>query len=241
MPEDREQLLERYLDGDLSGREQRALEKELRASTALREHVALQRRIDSALRDLFAEGRPQPAVAGRIKGEELTWRRLGLYAAALVLVAVVGLWVRSAIHQRTAFNPLNSPERIYQRLVQRGFEPEFICEPGPEFVAAVEDRFGAGLDIAQAPGVNVIGWAYDTSRPTAAYTGQMLSDDMLILMAYVEQEPVIVLMDRAAADTRPRLAPGSDLRQFRRQMDGFVLYEVTPHRRPRLLDEFEAP
>lgn len=239
MPEDREQLLERYLDGALNGSDKRALEKELRAAPELREQLALQRRIDAALREIFAEGRPEPAVAGRVDGG-LTWRRLGLYAAALVLVAAAGLWMRSAIHQRTSFNPLNSPERIYQRLVQRGFEPEFVCEPGPEFVAAVQDRFGAGLDIAEASGVEVIGWAYDTRQPAGAY-GQILSDDMLILMAYVEREPVIVLMDREGADTRPRLAPESDLRQFRRQIDGFVLYEVTPHRRPRLLDEFEPP
>lgn len=240
MPEDREQLLERYLDGELNAREQRALNRALREAPDLREQIALQRRIDAALRDVFAAGRPEPAVAGRIDRGQLTWRRLGLYAAALVLVALAGLWVRSAIHQRTSFNPLNSPERIYQRLVQGGFEPEFICEPGPEFIAAVEERFGEGLNIAEAPGVDVIGWAYRASQPAGAY-GQILSDDMLILMAYVEREPVIVLMDRTGADSRPRLAPDSDLHQFRRRMDGFVLYEVTPHPRPRLLREFEAP
>jgi hypothetical protein len=241
MPDDREQLLERYLDGELTGRDRRALEKTLGRSPDLREALALQRRIDTALRDVFARGAPEPATLGAIGPGGPSWRRLALYAAAVVVVSVAGLWVRLAIHQRNAFNPMNSPHRIYDRLVERGFEPEFVCEPGPEFIAAVEERFGAGLNIAEAPGVDVIGWAYDTSRPTGAYSGQILSEQMLILMAYVDREPVIVLMDERGADTRPRLDPASDLRLFRGQTAGFVLYEVTPHPRPRLLPGFEAP
>lgn len=239
MHDDREQLLERYLDGDLPPRERRALEKKARRSPELQRRLALQRRIDASLRDVFAAGAPEPAVAARIGSAGPSWRRMALYAAAVIIVALAGLWVRTAIQQRN-FNPIHSPERIYHRLVERGFEPEFVCEPGPEFVAAVEERFGAALDIAEAPGVDVIGWAYDTRGP-GAYSGQILSDNMLILMAHVESEPVIVLMDQRQADTRPRLAPGSDMRLFRKQMAGLVLYEVTPHARPRLLPGFEVP
>src|SRR5690606_16732542 len=141
MAEDREQLLERYLDGELDAPQRRDFEKELRRSPELRAAAALQRRIDTALREVLAEGTPEPAVAARLGPDGLSWRRLGLYAAAVVIVAVAGLWVRATIHQRQTFNPINSPHRIYDRLVQRGFEPEFICEPGPEFVAAVEERF----------------------------------------------------------------------------------------------------
>lgn len=242
MPDDREQQLERYLDGELTGQERRDLEKELRRSPELRAALALQRRIDGALRDVFAEGAPAPAVAGSIGAAGLSWRRLALYAAAVLIVAAVGVWVRTAIHQRQTFNPINSPHRIYTQLVERGFEPEFVCEPGPAFIAAVEERFGKGLNIAEAPGVDVIGWAYDTNRPTDAYSGQILSDELLILMAYVEGDPVIVLMDRREADTRPRLDTerAGELRQFRRQVNGFVLYEITPHPRARLLPGFEA-
>ena len=243
MAEDRDSLLERYLDGDLPEAEHRRVEADPRHRASL----ALQGKIDAELREIFATGVPErePISIGSARSSrgETSWLRLGLYAAAIIFLAGAGLWLRHSISQRNAFNPMRSPERIYDRLVRAGFEPEFVCEPGPEFVGAVEEQFGKGLAIGPEAGVRVIGWAYDSDRPAegAAYTGTILSEDMLILMAYVQEEPVIVLMDRAEADDRPRLAPNSDLHQFRRRLDGFVLYEVTPLRRPRLLRDFTAP
>ncbi|MFG0283871.1 MAG: anti-sigma factor family protein [Phycisphaerales bacterium JB039] len=243
MAEDRDSLLERYFDGDLPQQQRRQLE----ADPEARSRIALQRQIDAGLRDIFSAGVPDagsiPIESARRARGDLSWARLALYAAVIVILAGAGFWFRHSISQRNTFNPMRSPERIYDRLVRAGFEPEFVCEPGPEFVAAVADRFGEGLDIEPAAGVRVIGWAYDSDRPAAgsAYTGTILSEDMLILMAYVQEQPVIVLMDRLEADDRPRLAPGSDLHQFRRRLDDFVLYEVTPLGRARLLRDFTAP
>lgn len=240
MTEGRDSLLERYFDGALSEDERREFERTAQESPELRAQIELQGRIEGALREIFADGVPEADAIpiGRGSPGELSWRRLMVYAAAVLLLAGAGVWVRHTISQRNSFNPINSPERIYTRLVQTGFEPEFVCEPGPEFVAAVEDRFGEGLDIEPPAGVEVIGWAYADPQAAGAYTGQILSPDMLILMAYVEKDPVIVLMDRIGADTRPRLAPQSELRMFRKRLEDFVLYEVTPHGQPRLLREF---
>jgi len=62
------------------------------------------------------------------------------------------------------------------------------------------------------------------------------------LMATVDGEHSVVLVDRLISDKPLEVRPGSGLNLFRREMGTLVLYEITPLPGPRLLDlAYPAP
>lgn len=77
----------------------------------------------------------------------------------------------------------------------------------------------------------MLGWAYGNN-----YSGSPLGPSTLILLAKVDQEDVMVLMEREKFDRRLKLPKESGLNIFRREMNGVVMYEVTPLDAPRVLD-----
>ena len=63
----------------------------------------------------------------------------------------------------------------------------------------------------------------------------------ICLLSTVNDEPVVILIDRVEAGARPSLSQTSDLRLFEKRVGRLVLYEVTPWQEPSLLDLFYDP
>lgn len=221
-------LIERYFEGELDGPELEQFEHRLRQDEALREEVELQRRIDASLRRLFAapagiaDGRhpTDDAAAGPSRRTGVSWYGL----AAALLLGVLGVWgaLRWADLGRS---PL---EREYLRTVAAGFEPEVVCTTDEEFARWMQEKFGHPMVVADPPAdLELVGWSY--SDAISGYTG--------LLLARVGGEPVVVVLDFLKLDTAVRPEPDADgLRVFRRTIGGLVLYEVTPHESPAIVD-----
>lgn len=255
--------MDRYLDGLMSMDEASAFEAEAERDGALRDEIALQRRIDAGLRRAFeppvglgvargaragsgveagaAEGAAGAleGVAGRIQptgragGGRRSPWRAWAAAAALVLMGGGGAYWWFVIGSPA---PFRQPAEIYQVQVVRGYVPQWACETDEEFERAVRERFDEpALLPLSTPGVEIVGWAYGTP---------VLSNKTATLLTRVEGREVLVLIDRAERDVNLRragetigLAP---VRLFRRRLGGLVLYEVTPLDVARVIPAFVA-
>ncbi|MBC7835981.1 MAG: hypothetical protein H7Y88_12910 [Phycisphaerales bacterium] len=247
--------LELYLDGLLEGVALAAFEAELARNPALRRQVELQSSIDAQLAAGFrppsaaslpaasftAGSAPADAIApgtapmaGRISpAPSSVGRRLRYYAAAAaILLSLAGSWSVYVNLTAPKFGVV-TPQAVYQRLVSSGFNPEFVCTTDEAFVAALVDRFGQGGAVVMepTPSIELVGWAYANG-----YEGVTISPDTLVLMARVEGEPVIVLMDKASRDRTLKKPELESLDMFRRTVGGLVLYEVTSVGGPRIID-----
>jgi hypothetical protein len=150
-------------------------------------------------------------------------------AAAAFIALVAGALVWFNLPRRPAQTMIAAGD-LYEKLVARGFKPEFVCTSDAEFTRAVDTRFGQGLLLASSPDVQLVGWAYSDN-----YKGITLSRQALILMAKVRGEPVIVLMDQSRHD-RPQIAkPESGLHVHRAEVGSLVLYEVSTFDAPQLI------
>ena len=250
----REQI-DLLVDGELSGPEAASLRAVLAEDPELRREYEWLASIDHSIRRTFVPpamelllptvlrdpvehspgSGPVPTIAGRIAPERRPlWGAKGLAVAALVaLVAGVLFWGNAPRSSRTNFITAGD---LYHKLVGRGFEPEFVCTTDKEFNAAVGKRFGQGLLLASSPEIQLVGWAYSNN-----YKGITISDRTLILMAKVNEQPVIVLMDRAEADRPQTLDPASGLHMHRAEAGELVLYEVSTFDQPRLIDRAYVP
>lgn len=180
--------------------------------------------------------------------------RLVVLLAVLVVLGAIGTYLYlTRVGPKTV-----PPSQVYQKLIDHGFVPEFVCTTQPEFIKTVRERFGTGLGLRDEPaGLEILGWAYGD-----AYEGRVVGDSTLVLMARINTRPTLVLIDRVH-DDRTIEDPaalmgnwtGGDIRAvslpdtprtdgkltiFRRQAGALVLYEVTPFDRPGLLGLLEV-
>lgn len=118
--------------------------------------------------------------------------RLVVLLALLVALVAIGLYLFL-----TREGPKSvPPSQVYQKLIDHGFVPEFVCTTQPEFIKTVRERFGTGLGLREEPaGLEVLGWAYGD-----AYEGRIVGEKTLILMARVNTHPTLVLIDRLRED-----------------------------------------
>jgi hypothetical protein len=262
-PEDREHLLEMYLDGMLKGDQLVSFQRMLADDPSLRAEVDLQHRINASLKREFAYEPPahkitlpsndapalrldrtseaaslhagQPATKRHAPNRRLQW----LLAAAAMLALVVGVQRVFFPSGQPAFE---TPDRTHARLVNLGFQPEFVCTTDPEFQATVREQFGEALSLAPlAPGagadpIQLVGWAYGDN-----YTSRILGERTLVLMARVSGEPVIVLIDHLSNDRVLRLDDASRLSLNRARIGQLVVYEVSPLPEPALLPRLINP
>lgn len=258
--------LDLYLDDLLEGEDRARFEAEMERDAALREQVALQRRIDLSLRSQAAfdpatlrfdapanagassvasdgarrleplEPLPrtasiQPAQPRRLGGGRWTWYGV----AAALLLSAAGLYrYTTGVPEEIKFV---DPAALYARMQATGFTPEFVCKDDAEFAGAVSKRLGSGLLVSQAPGLNVLGWAYGQD-----YSGRIVGPDTLVLMTRLdEKHNVLVLMDKLSSDRHLCLPQSTGLHLFRREVGKLVLYEITPLSEPRVLDRVHPP
>ena len=249
-----EARLDEYLDGLLNPAERAEFETFLAIRPDLAAVVQLQQSVDRSLERLFTapaadlsasgsassgtdgvlatigpdappgvSARPGPAK----RRKSSNWWPISL-AASLAIAATVFFLSRSPGEDSEVI----SPSTLYSRLETTGFSPAFECTTEKAFADLVSNRLGAALFVpATTAGVLVLGWAYGDN-----YNGSPLGPNTLILLAKVDQNNVMVLMDREKFDRRLTLPARSNLQLFRREMNGVVMYEITPLSSPRILD-----
>jgi anti-sigma factor RsiW len=241
----RDDRLEAYLDGLLDDAERAEFEAALAGEPTLRAAAELQTRVDASLRRAFGVAPPSEQqvtmlLASKSAAEaepgSLPWARLGWIAGALAAAAAVAwallgnpLAERRGDGRQFVARPL--PD-VYREALANGFEPAYNCTEAERFADTFNRRQGAPLKLLKLPiGVRMLGLAYPGG----------LSRDTTAMLCRVDGQPVMLFVDRSAAD-QAFATDHSDksVRVFRAERDGLVFYEVTPHDKPRVLD-FVAP
>lgn len=234
--------LDLYLDSLLSPEECADFERSLQLDAALTNQLLLQRNVDARLRELFAyappvtlpatlpetfspsAAPPQP-VSYSFPAARRRFVGLAALAASLLLAFTYVYWPRTEVK-------FISPDEAYRRLAVTGWVPAFICENDEQFIAAVRKRFNDSVLIPAATlGVVLNGWGY-----AEGYEGSPLSANAMFLLTHADGERVLVLMDSTSSDTHPKLSAASKgLNLFRRDVDGIVLYEISPLPEPKVI------
>jgi hypothetical protein len=226
-------LIEGYLDGSLSADDRALFEARLERDPALRSELELQTRIDGSLGRLFEyRGHSAPAVPPESTSKSFkirVWVPIAA-AAAIVLIGVV-VWLARPAPQPQYKIPRPQPVAFglrnhYRAEVHNGFVPMAVCTTPEAFEAWVQQNYGTPLRPTETPeGVQFVGWNY--TNLISSYTG--------ILLARVDGQPVIVAMDKAELQTQPPTEGSGTEHIFSKEVDGLVLYEVTPFEEPRIL------
>lgn len=248
------ELLELYLDGQLSGDRAAQAEARIAQVPAMQSALAQQERIDSSLRQRFQppavnddflqalraggavpsepaeETLPQVTPRSRDANHQ---RRMQLLALAATL-ACVSVWgslgwdgVMEVFQPRQGYAQF-TVAKVYQRAVRRGFEPDWLCEDDQEFAKTFAERQGQALLLEPLPdGVRMAGLAYLNG----------LTPQATSMFAYVEDQPVLVVVDRTELITESLLEADKErgLAVFTRRLGGLTLVEVTPFDKPRVL------
>lgn len=235
-PDTHDARLSAYLDGALAPAEREAFERDMAADPALRDAVQAQRDIEDSIRRLFPVREaalpawPEPKTSAR------PLRRWVWYAAAAAVLLTAAVAINRYVAGANPDFKLIAPDTLYAVLQNKGWQPEVVCTTNAQFAALVEKRLGAALIASPAAGVSLIGWGYGES-----YNGSPLSPKTVMLLTDVDQKHVLVLMDRESNDRTISVRPERGLRLFRRTVDGFVLYEITPLDEPRVIPLIQRP
>ncbi len=150
-------------------------------------------------------------------------------AAVLVFATLAGLYITGVIDPAKLLGPsqrLVAPEVVYERKVNTGFTPDWVCETDAQFVKNTTDYLGEPLLIRSTDSVEVVGWSY--YEP-------VFSNNTVVLLAKVDGKEVIVAMDRKVHDRTIRLPKSSGLHEFHQVIGNAVLVEVSPFDTPRVL------
>lgn len=229
------ELIDRYVDGLLDGEQLAQFEAALATDAELRRQVELQDSIDDSLRRAFTPPAAAPApatsdVVATIRPVRRFNVRFFALAAMLAIVAG-GFFVAQRYFAKSEIKRL-SPTEVYTRLNTTGWPVEFVCQNEKEFATVMSRQVGAPLYIpAETPGVIVAGWSY-----TSGYSGSVLGPSTMFLITKVDQQPVLVLIDKAQFDRPLDLPQGSPLHLHRREVSGVVMYEVSPLDAPHVIN-----
>lgn len=245
--------LDAYLDGVLRPHEQEAFVQRLSREPSLGVEVERQGMIDDALKRLFMPPNiqgalerlttlidsAQVATAVAPSAKKQRWSpKARLAIAAAVALGTVSVWLNRDLLLPTrgvdpyAPQPWRSPAVAYQFEVDRGFSPDWVCETDRQFRAAFQRRFNQPLLLGELPdGVAAVGLAYRN----------VITSRTVVLLARVGETDVLVLVDRADADSGQSVALSSDLHLHRRLLGELVLYELSLLDKPHLLRHFFVP
>lgn len=232
-----QEKLDAYLDGQLRAEELRAFQSRLNDPGIERE-IKVQVQIDSSLHRLFQPTIPLLSdIEQRLDAEvpstgdgsvamdkHFFGRRRWLIAALAIAGAIVWVIVAFQIPRQNRSEPLfvSRPlTQIYRDAVAQGFEPYYECREPDRFAYIFEQRQGIPVHLDPMPaGSGMLGLSYSGG----------LSRDTTVMLCTVDERPVMVFVDRLAADqVSPEIvAAGEGLYVHRQQRDGLVMYEVTP-------------
>lgn len=232
-----DELFETFLDNLMSDEERSSFTAAMRADSGRQAEAELQGRIDDSLRRIFAITSPPreipitalPIGAKSVKcpaSQPVDRRRVAtaaLAASLLIAAALTYFWRNGGRDEPyVAARPLVD---IYQNAVASGFEPTYECHEPERFAETFARRQGEPLRLLAMPAnIRMLG---------LAYTGG-LSRNATAMLAYVDESPVILFVDRAENDVKQVAPSAGDLHVFRDERDGLVFYEVTPLTSPQV-------
>ncbi|MCC7290660.1 MAG: hypothetical protein IT449_01210 [Phycisphaerales bacterium] len=261
-----EQLIDLFLDGRLDAQQREQMRRRIEQDDALRAELLLQERLDGAVRRVFAPPAEHPSqwtggqagAAGRssatahavLAGEagatglgasfprRARWvlRPAALLAACLLLGLSVGVYyLGPRLFTRGGHAEARLPQsfaEVREELIAGGFEPDWRCEIGPKFAMYVYHRLGQTLLPASIPPrFEIMGWAYRNC----------LSPETMVLLTRIEDEPVLVFIDRKDSDQPQAIPAGSGLFIHKTELNELVLYELSENPQPRMLGLFFEP
>lgn len=188
------------------------------------------------------------SLAGSSPGSWRLFSRRGLSIAAILVLGALSIWnivdqlpgLFSSSEQkidRYAAKPWRNMATVYAEAVETGFAPDWVCETDRIFADTFQDQLGQKLLLGPTPaGVAAVGLSYTNT----------ITDLTICLLARVDEQPVIVFIDRAERDGDHRgadqlLPEGSGLKLFSRQIGTLVLHELTPLAEPKVLASFLEP
>ncbi|MFO0860904.1 MAG: hypothetical protein U0570_10135 [Phycisphaerales bacterium] len=234
-------MLDRYLDGAMSTVEAAAFEQQIARSPEMLAQVRLQREVDGSLRDSFSV----PATGGLMteseqrafapKKERRGWSRETKMFASLAALLIIAVSIQAYIW---VSSPGSAPERpslaqAYYQLVNHGFRPSEECTTPEKFAMWTNQRYQVPLALKEnRPEVQLVGWSY--SSAISNYTG--------LLLAKVDGKPVVVALDTIdrqnnwGVPCRRQPKDETGVNFFSAELDGLILYEITPFDRPRIID-----
>lgn len=234
----RDEQLEKYLDGLLTGSDLIEFEERLKGDADLRVIVAQDRAFLAQMRDVLVpkemtteEIAAVVANAGADIGTVAAKTRrlllLGLagLAAAVACVAVAVQW-----NTPTNLQPyfLQRPlAELYREAVAHGFQPYYFCEDQDRFALTFRKRQNIPLLLAQTPA--------DRRMVGLSYLGG-LSRNTTAMLALVQEEPVVVFVDRVEFDNKDLATQDklNNLHVHRATLGDLVLYEVSPFDVPKM-------
>lgn len=253
-----EAFLDHLLESDEEARIEQALSNPRHADLAKR--VQAQRAIDERLKrsfrppskpptpidDLIAETELVPATISRYVPAIRRRRQWLILIATLVatLVLFIANWPKLLPKKPTPFFEPRSLTSIYRESVDQGFRPYYFCDEPERFALTFAKRQDQPLKLLELPS--------DRRMIGLAYLGGM-SRDTTAVLCYANDVPVMVFVDRLEVDqpalfqrttrenapidatTRPQLFV------HRNELEGLVLYEVSPLRQPYFTDYLVKP
>lgn len=223
-----------YLDGTMPAGARESFEGSIAADPELRSRVDAQRAIDASVKRLFPvqkvelpagvlEGDAGDAIPIREAGTKKPSRKVLYYAAAAVLLLGSAFFVNRAVQHANPDFKLMGADSLYNVLVLKGWKPEVVCTTDEAFARFVDLKLGEAVIAVPASGVAILGWGY-----SSGYEGTPISPDTVMLLATVDDQRVLVLMDREKVDRTVKVKKETGLNVFRREVGSLVTYEVTP-------------
>ena len=241
--------IEAFLDDRMDSSEKQAFLDLLHQDPELRAEFDRQRAIDASLRRICDESRLDPLL-GRLetalhnapetrlaaRSPVRVWR--GFAAAALLAFSVCGVWYSWNVSKPKPIANVYEPQRwrsfetVYYDTIRNGFKPAWICRDERQFQRAFSDRFRQPLLLSALPsGITAGGIAYSNT----------ITESTINVLGKVDGTPIMIFVDKVAADHGPPPPPPPQLHLFRREIDNLVLYELTPLDRPHILPFFYNP
>lgn len=237
--------IDAYLDNKLNPKARAAFEARLAKDQTLRAEVELARAIETSIRRTHVPApvalppniqQPTRRHAASARSRKPWLRRYGPYLAAAVLAAAFTVqYLVTKINWN--FTRWNASE-FYAIVAKDNFAPEFVCTTDTQFADTTSYKVGQSLLFHRdAPGnIEVVGWSY-----WRKYGGTPIDEGTLVLLAKVEGQPVVVLMEPADTDRPVRQGNDPALHVFRRKLDSVVMYEITPRPSSAVIDAIYVP
>ena len=163
------------------------------------------------------------SVAGRI-----------LVLAALVLILVgLAFWLSSQNGPSDPDFVRQSMASLYEKAVDRGFKPYYVCDDPVRFAAEFKKRQGVELQLGDMPehkrmlGISYLG---GVSRAST------------VMLGLANDEPVLVFVDKLSNDDeemRAQVGKQGEYHVSRTTKHGLVFYEVSGFENAQLIEYFE--
>ena len=248
---DLDDLAIRFHDGLLSPQEQAEIMEEAQTNMDLAAALEREAQLNAMLERVFQPpaptfqgdslkeaGKSNQATSGTSETKSAANFNKTKWRVALLALAATVAWVlfgwqwffqNKDVELAYVQRPLTE---VYQTCVEEGFQPYWICDEDEVFAETFRRRQGVALKLPEFPkGSMMAGLSYLAG----------LSEESTSMLAYVNEKPVIVIIDKQQNDWGPPIGydEASRLYVFRDQRAGLALYEVSPYAESNLLEYFQ--